>query len=206
MKCYFQIALILIGILLLFSCKQRKVNEQPISLIKRDSTKSYSISLFGTLQTRRSFGSLSYLKTQQEQQSYYKKQKKSNPEFYYPLSEKDSILKSLFERIGLVRNETFLIKKLILKTTDTCTVTLSGGEKVRFDFYNDSATGKIWFNTFYKKESIRTNTDAFSTQTIDYTFLDLIPGGNKELVFLDDGYVSNNDLYNLIIYEIKTRD
>ncbi len=34
--------------------------------------------------------------------------------------------------------------------------------------------------------------------------IDIVPGGNKELVLLDEYYISNGDNSDLIIYEIKT--
>jgi len=60
------------------------------------------------------------------------------------------------------------------------------------------------FKISFSKDVIEIDTNATPLQELDYTFLDIIPGGNKELVFLDDYYIMNGYNFDLKVYEIKT--
>ena len=70
------------------------------------------------------------------------------------------------------------------------------------NFYHSQLTDRMHIKFFFEKDSLDINTDAGSLQDLNYKFLDVIPGGNKELVFLDSRHISNGDNFDLKVYQI----
>jgi hypothetical protein len=208
MKQFYILAATFVLAAFLFSCKQntkQKENkaENTTSVIPA-AEKAISIELKGILRTRRSYSNIQFMDDEKEIDPYLAKQGKSNPELYLPLNKEDSMWVERFERFGVIKNYTFLIKKFKTQTNNTCSLRTSLGDTIRFKFYKDTATSKMWFAGFFNGDTVNVNTDSFTPQNLDYAFLDIIPGGNKELVFLDDYYVMNGDNFNFMVYDIKT--
>lgn len=209
LKQYYTTAAFFLLAAFLFSCTQntnQKVNKaENTTVVTPAAAKAITIELKGILRTRRSYSNIQFMDNEKEIDAYLAKQKKSNPELYVDPYKKDSIWVERFKKLGFIEGYGFLIKKFKSKTKDTCNLLLALGEKLQFKFYNDSATGNIWFKVFFKKDSLQINTGATTLQNLDYAFLDIIPGGNKELVFLDDYYVMNGDNFDFQVYEIKIK-
>ncbi len=185
------------------SKKQNKINN-PTS-VPQVLEKAFGVELKGTLQTRRSYSNIQFMDDEREIGSYLTKQQKSNPEIYPPMNKEDSIWFERFEKLGFIRDYGFLIKKFKTQTKSSSSLQTFSGDTVSFKFYRDSATTQMWFTCFFKSDTININTETFTLQNLDYAFLDVIPGGNKELVFLDDYYVMNGDNFNFLVYEIETK-
>lgn len=169
------------------------------------STKHLRIELKGTVPSRRTYAGIQGITDENERDKYLTQQENSNPELYDVRSKEDSVLIHQFASIGLISGNEFLIKKLKPQTADTCSLKITQGENLHFTFYNDSATSKIWFKIFCRSDSLLINTGATTLQNLDYIFLDVIPGGNKELIFLNDYYIMNGDNYDFLVYEIKVK-
>ena len=168
------------------------------------ATKSLRIELKGTIRSRRTYAGIQGITDEKERDKYLTQQENSNLELYDVRSKEDSVLIHQFASIGLISGNEFLIKNFKPQTEDTCGLLLPASGKMQLKFYSDSVTGKIWFTTYYKNDSLQINTGGTTLQNLDYAFLDVIPGGNKELVFLDDYYIMNGDNYDFLVYEIKT--
>ena len=57
---------------------------------------------------------------------------------------------------------------------------------------------------FFSNDSVDIDTKDSGWQKLDYAFLDVIPGGNKELVFLNAYYIMNGYNFDFKVYKIKT--
>ncbi len=205
MKQYFIIAAFFAGAPFLFSCSPQSKRIEGDYGTEMAASKYLQVELSGKVLLRRTYASIQSIRDEKEREAYLDKQQASNPELYNALCIKDSILIKQFAALGLMKDNGFLINNFKPQTTDTCSLLTELGEKLQFYFYSDSATGKIWFNIFYKSDSLQINTDATTLQKLDYAFLDVIPGGNKELVFLDDYYLMNGDNFDFLVFEIKTK-
>jgi hypothetical protein len=202
-QCYKKATLFLM-LFISFSCNQLPQNVEDDYCTIKARTKFMEIEVKGKVLSRRTYAGIQGITDKKEREAYLTKQENSNPELYSRLSKEDTVLINQFVRLGLIRGNEFLINNFNPQTKDTCSLLQQSGEKLQLKFYNDSATGKIWFNMYFKEDSLKINTGATTLQNLDYAFLDVIPGGNKELVFLDDYYIMNGDNFDFQVYEIKT--
>lgn len=209
LKKYFIIAAFFIWAAFLFSCtqnvKQKESKVESTTSVTSVAEKAISVELKGTLRSRRSYSNIQFMDNEKEIDDYLAKQEKSNPEIHPTMSKDDSVLFERFEQLGFIKDYSFLLKRFKPLTKSSNILQTFPGDIVHFKFYNDSATGHICFKAFYKSDSLQINTGATTLQNLDYAFLDVIPGGNKELVFLDDYYIMNGDNFDFLVYEIKTK-
>jgi hypothetical protein len=209
LKQYFIRAAFFAGAAFLFSCKQN-IKQSEVKFEHKAQPfvtpqKLISIELKGTLRTRRSYSNIQFMDDEKEIDAYLARQEKSNPELYAGLKKEDSIWVERFKKLGFIENYGFLIRKFKPQTKSTSSLQTSSNDTVRFKFYNDSTTTQMWFTCFFKGDTVNVNTGTFTQQNLDYAFLDVIPGGNKELVFLDDYYIMNGDNFDFLVYEIKIK-
>lgn len=141
---------------------------------------------------------------EKEIDAYLAKQEKSDPELYAGMKKEDSIWVNRFEQLGYIKNYSFLVKKLKLQTKTNTSLLTSTRGKVLFNFYRDTLSSQMCFTALFNADTVKINTQASTLQNLDYFFADVIPGGNKELVFLDDYYFMNGDNFYFQIYEIIT--
>ena len=163
--------------------------------------KPVEVKLIGEIGTRRTFAGIQGMVNEEEREAYIAKQEKSNPQVGYS---PDSILIKQFERLGLIKNNELLQKEFKLQTEQKTAFIDRANRSFPVEFFNDSLTGNVHFKIFFTGDSIEVDTKATSLQDLDYIFLDVIPGGNKELVFLDDYYIMNGYNFDLKVYEIKS--
>jgi hypothetical protein len=132
-------------------------------------------------------------------------QDKSNPEVFN-YSPKDSMLIKQFERLTLIKDGGFLEKRFKSRTTQKTVFTDSSKRNFPITFFYDSLTKTTHFKVFFLRDSIDVNTknQPFFLQPLNYAFLDVIPGGNKELVLLYQYYIMNGYNYDLNVYQIET--
>jgi hypothetical protein len=206
MNFYYQITATVFTVAFLFSCNQKKIEKNKANIISSIplSKKEVEVIFIGEIRTRRSFADIQFIKNEKEKDRYVAEQEKSNPwvcEFF----PKDSMLVKQFQKLGLIKKDEYLEKRFKPQTKKITVFMDSAKKNFPLIFFNDSLTGHTHFKIFFSNDSIDVNTQAFSPQNLDYAFLDVIPGGNKELVFLDDYYVMNGYNFDFKIYEIKTK-
>ena len=187
----------------LFSCNQKKP-DKAISYSSPNKEK-IEVTLIGEVLTRRSYADIQFMDDEKEIDKHIAKQEKSNPIANNNFSVADSFLVAQFERLGLIKNNEFLLSRFKPQTKPENEFIDSLGHKGSIKFFNDVSGEHTQFKLFYLKDSIDIDTKAIPLQKLDYAFLDVIPGGNKELVFLDDYYIMNGDNFILKVYEIKFR-
>jgi hypothetical protein len=164
--------------------------------------KQIEVKLIGEIRTRRTFADIQSIDNEKERSQYIAQQEKSNPWLYD--SSLDSILIRQFERLGLIKNNELLEKEFKPETKQKTNFIDRVNRSFPVEFFNDSLTGYTHFKIFFSGDSVDIDTNATSLQNLDYAFLDVIPGGNKELVFLDDYYIMNGFNFDLKVYAIKT--
>lgn len=164
--------------------------------------KTIRVEQAGIVRTRISYSGLEVITNEKENDAYFAKQQKSNPELEFDIDKKDSFLVNQFVRLGLIKKNQFLLYKFKRQTKETTSFKDTSGEKITIKFYSDDSS-HTHFKIFCRKDSTDINTHAISLQDLDYAFLDIIPGGNKELIFLNDYHISNGDNFDLQVYEIK---
>jgi len=190
LKTFHKIAAAIFIAAVLFSCNKKK---------------SIQVKFIGEVDTRRTFADIQFMDNEKERDKYIVEQKKSNPMLMNTGSAADSILIQQFKRLGLVKDDEFLQTMFKPETKPQINFIDNANQNFPVKFYNDSLSGTVHFKIFFSKDSIDIDTKATPLQDLDYTFLDVIPGGNKELVFLDDYYIMNGYNFDLKVYEIRTQ-
>lgn len=190
----------------LFSCDQEKAEKKAkhtipsLVVIKKE----IEVTFIGEVRTRRTFAGIQFIDNDKERDKYVADQEKSNPTVDSRFTATDSMLIEQFERLGLIKDDEFLEAKFKLQTKEMVVFADRAKQLYPIHFYNNSLTGNTHFKIFFSKDSIDIDTKATPLQDLDYAFLDVIPGGNKELVFLDDYYIMNGYNFDFKVYEIKS--
>jgi hypothetical protein len=195
-------------VFIIISCtsnnKKQSANIPPV----QKTEKSLSITSIGGVEFVRSFSEIMSLRSQKKIDKFMREREKSNPGFMHESYRKDTIdifLKKQFERLGFVKvNELLLAKFNYSSTPDTTTKSFSGKE-IKFHFERDTISGRNdKIITFYGKDSSHTRATFYFK--IEYVLLDVIAGGNKELIVLTEHYMANTEFYYFEVFEIKTKD
>ncbi len=190
-----------------FICGCNQNNNEIKKEIANDSLseKSISVVYLGDVLSRRSFAAVQFIDNEKEQDAYLEKQEKSNPSLLPIFSKKDSLLTYYFEKAGLIKGDELLLYKFKKQIEEEAYFVDSAGNKASLKFYTDSTTSQIHFKIFFSGDSLAINTESRLPQNLDYAFIDIVPGDNKELVFLDDYYIMNGNNFYFLVYEINLR-
>lgn len=181
---------ILIGLALIagfFSCKQK-----------------LQVRYVGELQSRKSYAAIQFMNVSEDSiNTYIEKERSSEPWLY---SSADSVLERLFQKAGFIKDSKFLLTKFqaLADTLSKTSFVTKKGISLPLEFYSDTINGIIHFRVEGRNKKVDIDTKSHNLQQLDYAFLDIIPGGNKELVYLDDYYIMNGDNFDLRVYEIIT--
>jgi len=193
---------------LINSCTSNNQKQPVANSIAKQVEKSFSISSIGLVEFVRSFSFLqSSTMSQKEIDKLYNKTEKSNPLFTdYKGDTTDNILKKYLERSGFVQGDEFLISKFKYSKKPDTSLTNSNGERINIYVYSDTVG---WGD--HDKITIYNSPDSASAKAtiyagVKYVLLDVIPGGNKELVLLNEHYLMNTEFYYLEVFEIKSKD
>jgi hypothetical protein len=188
----------------LFSCNQNDAGKNKTSSVTALAIKKkIEVRFIGEVRTRRSFAGLQFIDDEKEQDKYVAEQEKNNPTVGSYFTATDSMLIEQFERLGLIKNDEFLEAKFKPQTKPVVIFTDNAKQVYPVHFYHDTLTSSTHFKIFLSKDSIDIDTKATPLQDLDYAFLDVIPGGNKELIFLDDYYIVGGYNFDFKVYEIK---
>ncbi len=187
MKKFYKIPAAIFIAAVLFSCNQKKIE----------------VTFIGEIRARRTFANIQFIKDEKAQDKYIAEQERSKPQVY-DFSPKDSVLIKQFQKLGLIENEEYQEKNFKPLTEKDVNFGDSANRIYPIKFYDDMVTGTTHFKIFFFKDSIDFDTEASPLQDLNYAFLDVIPGGNKELVFLDDYYIMNGYNFDFKVYAIKS--
>jgi hypothetical protein len=187
----------------LFSCGQKDAEEMNENSIQPSPKKKIEVRLIGELRARKSYSNIQFMDDDKEIDKYLKKQRASNPLVYETSGLISKILVTQFERLGLIKNGEIILKNFKKQTDEKTTYSDSSGREINLLFYVNQLTGHYNFKLLSAKDSVDVDTGGTNLQNLDYAFMNIIPGGNKELVYLNDYYIMNGDNFDFMIYEIK---
>ena len=203
MKWTFIWGILFFSILLIFSCSQKKNKRIENDLPAQKTEKKISISSIGGIQFTRSYSEIQSMTDQKKIDEFIKKRDKSN--LYYRDSRSDSVLKPLFQNLGVVKGDELLLSKFKFSNRPQTVIKSFSGKEIKFHLQKDTTgNNQDRIIAFYDGDSSQARPTFH--QRIKYVFLDVIPGGNKELVVLTEDYLMNTDIYTFEVFEIKTKD
>ncbi len=185
----------------LFACSHKSADKNT----QKSPQNKIEVKLIGEVRTRRSYAHIQFMHNEKAIDSYLEKQRKTNPTLDYQPDSISRYLIKQFEKLGLIKNEELLLRNFKKQTGEKTVYTDSSGREISLVFYHNQVTDRCHFKLLFAADSIEINTEAGTMQDLDYAFLDVNPGGNKELVFLDDYYIMNGDNFNFKVYEIKIK-
>lgn len=187
----------------LFSCNNKGRKEKSTATLKPSTKPKIEARPVGVVRTWKSYADAQFMHDDKEVEAYMEEQTKSNPRVEIAFDSTSKFLLSLFEKKGFIKNEKFLLHKFRKQTAENTVYKDSTGRKLRFSFFPNPVTGHFHFKLLFASDSLEVDTQATTMQDLDYAFLDIIPGGNKELVFLDDYYFMLGDHYDFWVFEFK---
>jgi hypothetical protein len=113
-----------------------------------------------------------------------------------------------FQELGLICQNTpeeyeLLLSKFNFQTAPSSAFYTIDNSKYNLNFYTDRSGRSTFLKVISTTDSIIFDTESTPQQDLNYVFIDIVPGGNKELVFLDDYHIMNGDNVDLKVYEIN---
>jgi len=126
---------------------------------------------------------------------------KSNP---IMIDKSEEPLRKRFEELGIVKGNELLLDKLRTYLEPSFSFIDLSGLEIKVKLLPDTSLGLT------HKIIASAGSDSCEIKTLLYigaqsAMLDVIPGGNKELVTLSANYGSNTDFYYVNVFEIKTK-
>jgi len=194
---------IIVCILLSCISKNKKQSANTSSVQKVE--KKISITSIGGIQFTKSYSEIQSMTDQKKIDKYIEKIDRSNPKYMEPRS--DSLFLPLFQNSGLVKGYELLLSKFIHSDRPDTSIKSSSGKEISFHFAKDTISGrKDQIIVYYNGSSDSTQSLPIFHQQVEYAFLDVIQGGNYELIVLVEDYLMNTEIYSFEIFEIKTKD
>lgn len=207
MKVFLQIIATVFAVAILFSCKQKEAEKNtekiiyPGPLVKKE----IEITLMGEFISRRSYYKLQtpelQNKSEKEIDKYLREQENSNPEIIE--SSDTDIIKHL-TRLGLVRKGEFLLNKFKGSDKESFEYADSAGKKYKIKLIRNETNYAAKLVIYTSTDSVVVDTKRSFSPEFKFAIMDVIPGGNKELVLLHEYHISNGDNSDLFVYGIKT--
>lgn len=194
-----------IVVYILLSCASKKKKQPENILPVQKAEKKISITSIGEIQFIRSYSEIQSMRDEKKIDEYLEKQRKSNPGYMKYSS--DSILKPLFQNLGFVKGDELLLSKFKYSNKPDTSLKSFSGKEIKIHLGKDTISGvKDQIIIYYDGKSDSSETRPIFHQQVEYAFLDIIPGGNKELVVLVEDYLMNTEIYTFEVFEIKTTD
>jgi len=192
--------------LTLAGCSARKRNNSSpvINSISKDNENILSIHKAGELRFRRSYGDNQFRDMSDKE---YEEIRSGNP---HPDYFNDSVLMKKFQKTGLINKENGLLRhNFKFSKTKDFQLSANNGKNLlckiarpaypeHNDLYiiiatNENELSEIAMEGHY----------GISNEDIKYLLIDIIPGGYKEIIVLNEYYIMNGDNSDIYIYEIK---
>jgi hypothetical protein len=193
---------------ILFSCNQKKTEKDQVQIIS-DTTndkKQIEVRYLGEFISRRSYAKLQtpefYNKSEKEVDKYLEEQENKNP-IIIKLS--GSNLITHFKRLGLVKKNEFLQNNFKYSKKELFEYADSAGKIYKIKLVRSKTNSPAMLTVYSATDSIVVDTKKYFFPEFRFAIIDFVPGGNKELVLLDEYHISNGDNFDLIVYEIKTK-
>jgi hypothetical protein len=185
-----------------FSCTQREnKNQPPVSTsLAPQTVKKISINEVGWVEFVKSYASIDWRLSKKERDRETEEIDKLNPG---NRNSADSLLKKRFEKLGFVKGDDLLLGKFKYSDNPDTSITSPAGRKIKIHIEKDTISGRN-SKIFAHSETDSAELKITIYWELEYALLDVIPGGNKELVILTEHYVANAYLYYFFVYEIKT--
>lgn len=190
---------------LMLGCENKPAKQ--ISTNKRQDALSYdsgrvSLRRVGVIEFRRSFAGMQFSQGKKEQEAYLQREEKANPTL--GSVQPDSTLFYQLQKFGFIKNNELLLKKFHQTASSTKLIDSRGQAlTIRFAFLKGRLDA-YQITAFKGNDSASQQTYSY-TEALRYTFLDLAPGGNKELLLLNTYYVMNGYNFDVEIYEISAK-
>jgi hypothetical protein len=200
MKWYWSTGLLLIIIFVTVSCSQKKNNSSETSSYNETHSK-ITVEYIGGIELVKSFSFIqSTTLSKKEIEKMMEETEKENPINQKPA---DSAMRKKFEKLGFVKDVDLLPEKLKYSSKPDTFITSPIGTELRIRIKKDTINGRDSKVIVYtEKDSMQIKINIYLK--LQYALLDVVPGGNKELVILNEYYLANNYLYDFDVYEIKT--
>jgi hypothetical protein len=191
-----------------FGCYEKKSNKPEIhsnALIKKDTIVEISIKQIGLLRFRKSYADGQVREVSDKELELMKR---ANPTAEYVNDTALTALTKRFQQLKLVKGYEFLEKKF-----KTYRLLNYDHPEVLFELYGLNG-GKLNCR-FIKKENkyslivsdnARTSkieVDGFYIDDLKFMLWDIVPGGYKEIVVLNEYYIMNGDNSHIYVYEVK---
>jgi hypothetical protein len=178
--------------------KKTKVSPSVNILIAPKTDTSICIRHAGFVEFVRSYSGIQSLKTKKEIDRYVEKQRRSNPS---DIEGKNDNLRKQFEKFGFVKGKELLLRKFKSNTELDFSFIGQSGKQIKINFTRDTIKG------FNDKIIASSGKDSCEIKArfffgLKSALLDIIPGGNKELVMYSEDYLSNTEFYYFDVYEI----
>ncbi|NCU05080.1 MAG: hypothetical protein GXC73_13955 [Chitinophagaceae bacterium] len=162
----------------------------------------------GELRFRKTYTNIQFITDDKEIDKYLKQQEKSNPVLFTHSLDSNFTILYRFQELGLICQKTpeeyeLLLSKFNFQTNPSSAFYTIDNSKYNLNFFTDSSGRTTFFKLISTTDSIIFDTESTPSQDLNYVFIDIVPGGNKELVFLDDYHIMNGDNFDLKVYEIK---
>lgn len=194
--------LFILFVSLFISCNNKKADNNK-NKVKIEIPNNIVVHLIGIVSTRKTYAGIQFIKNKRERDSYLKKQKASRPLVETIFDSTTGFLIKKFEKSGIIENGKLFLQKFRGQSDEKTIYVDSSGKRLSLIFFSSQLTGHLHFKLLFETDSIEVDTYASSFQKLNYAFLDIIPGGNKELVFLNEHYIMNGDNFDFMVYEIK---
>ena len=188
---------------ILLSCASKKKRQSENILPVQKAEKKISVTSIGGIQFTRSYSEIQSMRDEKKIDEYLERQRKSNP--YYMDYKSDSIIKPLFENLGLIKDDELLLSKFKYSSRPDTSIKSFSGKEIRFHLHKDT-TGNHPDRVIAFYDGDSSGARLTFHQQIEYAFLDIIPGRNKELGVLTEDYLMNTEIYTFEVFEIKTKD
>ena len=204
MKRGFTIGLFALSLFFALCSPDKEKKSAPDTSVQKADT-AISIRLAGSLEFNRSYSFIqSPSMSEKEKDRLLKEVSESNP-LLSRSPGNDSIFRKRFEELGIVKGKELLLNNFRDSDKPDSTLTTATGKEIRVHFKKDTVRGTD-NRIVVVGDNATAETNAAIYYNLKYALLDIIPGGNKEIVILNYHYLSNNELYYLDVYEIKTKD
>ena len=203
MKWFFTITLFALFIFSL--CSPKKENNSSAATSIQKAENNISIKKIGTIEFTKSYSFIqSTLMSDKEKDKLFKEVSEGNP-MLARIPSNDTVLLKKFEELNIVKGKELLIDNFKYGDNPDSTLPGANGKQIQIHFKKDTVRGTN--NRIVIVDGKATaETRAAMHYSLKYAFLDIITGGNKELVLLEYHYISNTEIYYLEVYEIKNAD
>lgn len=203
-------SLIIILVILFVCCTAKKqdksfspVTEYTSAAEKKDT--GLSVSMLCNIEFTRSFSYGQSIKDDREREKYYQLQEKSNPGLKVSSLhvKEDTLMLKRLQQLNLVKRtspEVYELLEAKFKEQPASHIQLNdaSGRKINVSFISAGENGSADHVVASDTCEIE-----FYPPGLVYMVKDIIPGGNQEVLLINESYLSNTYLFNLQVYEIK---